>query len=582
MFDRWYKVFAFAALLLTLIPLRAQVSKNVLVLHMGSPQLPVNLQANKIFQGALASNEYQIFEEYLDESRFQLDNAKYAEALHRKYENQKIDLVIGWGPPALTFLLQHGEELWPTAPMVVSFLDYRHVPKLPPNMTGIVGSLDDLGPTLEFALRLLPDTEHVFYVGDAAPGKQFASGANGGQAIEILSLSKMTLGELLERLSKLPNHSVVVFGAVFKDGSGRPLFPLQICPLITSAASGPVFGSYKTLLTCGVVGGSMIDIEQPARRAAQMAIKIMHGKAVESLPIEREPPNPLLVDWRQLEKWNIPESRLPKGTAVLNRDQTLWQRNKAVILGVLSVVVAQSAIVAILIIQVIRRKRSEQASRQLSRRLLTASEDERKAIGRELHDDFGQRLSLLSLNLSLLEGQLPFDDTFDHDRFSQSRDDLDILITDVHHLSHQLHSAKLEQLGLALALKELARQASDGHSIEVKCELEFADQTLPPDVALCLYRVTQEALANALKHSGASQVLITVIQNAESLKLVVKDNGMGFRFTEKTPGLGLIAMKERLEMIGGTLSIGPRHPNGTSVVGEVRTDLQSKDKLFST
>jgi hypothetical protein len=229
-----------------------QNQKNILILYMGSPQLPINLLSAKIFQETLGSESHnQIFEEYLDENRLEANGAEYAERLRLKYKSQKMDLIVSWGPPALQFLLGYGEDLWPNTPKVFSFVDYRQLPdKLPTNMTGIVGSLDDKGGTLDLAIQLEPDTQRVFYIGGSAPQSRLErrpseqkSGSHTNRLEEFRSLNDLPLPNLLYRLSQLPSHSIVILGALFKDATGRTYIPAHICPLITAASNAPVYAS---------------------------------------------------------------------------------------------------------------------------------------------------------------------------------------------------------------------------------------------------------------------------------------------------------------------------------------------------
>ena len=208
---------------------------------------------------------------------------------------------------------------------------------------------------------------------------------------------------------------------------------------------------------------------------------------------------------------------------------------------------------------------AEAATRDLSSRLIGAQEDERRRLARELHDDFSQRLALVSVRLQVLRPHVGDRATADLDRMS---DEVRELASDVHRFAHQLHPAKLDQLGLATAVRswcrELARQS--GRSVDAVVE-DVAD-SLPPDVALCAYRVVQEATQNAVRHSGAATIMVKLSMPGEILCLTVEDDGHGFEVEPvrlSRGGLGLVSMQERVRPLGGTLTVESRPGHGTRV-----------------
>jgi signal transduction histidine kinase len=136
--------------------------------------------------------------------------------------------------------------------------------------------------------------------------------------------------------------------------------------------------------------------------------------------------------------------------------------------------------------------------------------------------------------------------------------------TAVHDLSHQLHSSVLHHLGLAKGLRGLCKTISQQHHLVVDVE---ADEVLkiPSDISLCLYRVAQEALSNSVKHGRAKRIAVQLFQNAGMLRLIVKDEGIGFDLATSSNGLGLVSMQERLRMLEGTLTIISSLGQGTII-----------------
>jgi len=208
-------------------------------------------------------------------------------------------------------------------------------------------------------------------------------------------------------------------------------------------------------------------------------------------------------------------------------------------------------------------------ARDLAVKFMNAQEDERKRIALELHDDIGQRLSLLSNALDAWEMELPFRMTKERARLCSLKHSTEEVATAVHDLSHQLHSSVLHHLGLAKGLQGLCRTMSQQHDIVVDLDAdEVAD--LPSDISLCLFRVAQESLSNAVRHGRAKQIAVQLVQNASSLRLIVKDDGIGFDSTTPSNGLGLVSMHERLRIVEGTLTLTSSPGQGTMIEAVVR------------
>ena len=216
------------------------------------------------------------------------------------------------------------------------------------------------------------------------------------------------------------------------------------------------------------------------------------------------------------------------------------------------------------------RKRTEESIRELSGRLLHAQEDERCRIARELHDDVNQQLALLAIEIQRVEESLPKTALPMRARLKEIWAKTHEISQDVQRISHQLHSSKLEHLGLAAALKSLLNEFI--HKYRVRGQIQCRDITTPPDteVSLTLFRVAQEALRNAGKHSEATNIRIELIGETAGLLMRISDDGIGFEASTKLRfGLGMISMKERLRLVNGELSIWSRPGLGTQVEARV-------------
>jgi len=218
-------------------------------------------------------------------------------------------------------------------------------------------------------------------------------------------------------------------------------------------------------------------------------------------------------------------------------------------------------------------KQAKMQLTQLTERLIRAQEDERQRLARDLHDDIGQRLSLLIIGLDRLKHELSMEMRREREQVAVALDEASALATDIHALSHQLHSAKLQHLGLKSALRELCSQMSRQHAIEVELFTGTSPWVVTAEKSLCLYRVAQEALKNAAKHSGSSKIEVGLEALHGMLQLRVRDNGRGFDVSNYEPGLGLASMRERMRMVGGTLEIHSARGQGTEIMTRVEVSV---------
>jgi PAS domain S-box-containing protein len=208
----------------------------------------------------------------------------------------------------------------------------------------------------------------------------------------------------------------------------------------------------------------------------------------------------------------------------------------------------------------------------LTARIIQAQDEERKRISQDLHDDISQRIALLSVGLETLSQEFTaLGVEPGRHQVADLRRLADELGTDIHNLSHELHSSKLQHFGLAAALKELCNRVSAQNQLVVTfAATRNLGKQLPPDVALCLFRVTQEALANVFKHSQAKEASVEVVQTQETIHLKVTDQGRGFDPSARTSGIGLTSMRERLHAVGGELVVRSALGAGTQIIAEVK------------
>jgi signal transduction histidine kinase len=215
-------------------------------------------------------------------------------------------------------------------------------------------------------------------------------------------------------------------------------------------------------------------------------------------------------------------------------------------------------------------KQAEAALADVSRRLIDAQEQERSRIARELHDDIGQRLSLLAVKLEQLHLDPP-DLPEVRIRMGELRVQASEIATDIQTLSHELHSTKLEYLGPVAAMRGHCQELGEQTKVKVDFKSQDLLSPLPPDISLCLFRVLQEALRNAVKHSGARDIEVGLWGTPDEVHLSVSDRGVGFdsEAAKRGRGLGLVSMEERLKLHKGMLSIESHPKQGTTIHARV-------------
>ncbi|HEX2331147.1 MAG TPA: PAS domain S-box protein [Candidatus Angelobacter sp.] len=223
-------------------------------------------------------------------------------------------------------------------------------------------------------------------------------------------------------------------------------------------------------------------------------------------------------------------------------------------------------------IDVTQRKQMQEALAAMSRKLLEAQEQERARIGRELHDDITQRLVLLALELE----QMQLSSGADRPRLEELRQRTMEISQDVQALSHELHSPRLEYLGVIPCMKSWCSEFAERQRIEVEFNNEVSS-AVPPDIGLCLFRVLQEGIHNALKHSGVKHVAVHIEESGNEICLCIRDSGRGFdvEAARRGNGLGLASMEERVRLVHGKFAIESKPMGGTAISVHVPLSLES-------
>ena len=576
--------------------------KQVLVLYstrrdsqiaaVGDRELP------KIFEHNL-SEGVDYYSEFIDQARFsEVDYQRaFRDFLRLKYEGKTFDLVIAMGDIPYEFAERYRDALFRTTPVV--FFTQRSSPRRIRNSTGVSVELDLKG-TIELVTALQPDVRRVFVISgaeganriyEAAARQQFRSFES---RLEFTYLSGLPTRELEGRLATMPAGSIAYYLVVDRDGANRNYHPLEYVDRLTAVANGPVYCWVDSAMDHGIVGGSLKDQVAQTRAVGELAVRVLDGELADSIPVDTPDLSVKQVDWRQLRRWGISEARVPVGTLVKFREPSAWDRYRFYILSAAGIVAAQFLLIAALLVQHERRRRAEtqlrasqdklrssyERIRDLGVRLLDAQEGERSRIARELHDDIGQKMAVLTIDLQLLCQAGGAERSADADRLAVGAlDRAHAVSKSVRALSHQLHPENLRLIGLVPALSRLQREICSD-TVTVTFTHSNVPPVLPHEVTLSLFRIGQEAVRNAIAHGAARQVSIRWVGVEGALFLTVADNGTGFDTEARHPGIGLVSMNERAEQIGGTLQIRSTRGAGTQV--EVSVPFETEDMEVSS
>lgn len=559
----------------------ATTRKNVLILHEGSRLLPYQFELSSQIQKDLSSTRFdiQVFEEYLDSWRLSQNPWSAVSALEAKYVGLKFDVVVVDGNAPFRAMLNHPPAFLRGTPVVfVTLPDYDLPSPLPPNITGITVH-KEYSASVRLAMRLQPGLQHIFFVQnglpsnalrDAAVRNEFASFRS---QLEIVDLEDLAIDDLLKRVASLPPHSAIIYDTYFKDPSGKPYIPADVSDLIAKRANAPLYALYQTTMANGALGGVVIGSESVGKQAAEIVLGLLAGAPVSRYPVEHSQ-NKIMIDWRSFQRFGLSESRLPSSAVILNRPPTLWERYRGYVIATGVVILLQTILIIELGLAGKLRKKSERSARELARRLINAQEEERRRLAGELHDDVSQRLALVAVHLDMMRRSPPASRTDLVRELSVLYDETDVISTDIHQFSHELHPAILERLGLASALRRYCAEFSAHRKIAVHMSTTGEEPRLERETELAFFRIGQECLMNAAKHSGAAGCKISLTYAQNRIMLGAQDNGSGFdsKSAQAQTGLGIQSMRERLRSIGGTLRIQSSVLHGTTVFAEARLE----------
>ncbi len=511
-----------------------------------------------------------------------VDDAPFVDYLQALLVGRKPDLVVPIGGIASSFVQRQRQRLFPDVPTLYAAVDDRTLTKYAfTSKDTVVASRLDIHGFVQNILDVLPETTQVAVVVGASPLEKFWKEELKREfqpfmdRIEFTWFDQLTFDEMKRRVAALPPNSAILYAVLVLDAAGIPRPLTRGLQGIRDAANAPVFGVYASNIDRGVVGGRLVSDRELGRSAASVAIRVLRGESPGAIKTPPLGPGTPVYNWNELQRWGITEASLPPGSLVRFRKPTVWEQYRSYLVAGISVLLLQSALIAGLFWQRLRRRRAELEMASLSGRLLMVHENERRRVARELHDDVTQRLAALAIEATRIDK--PHEGSAD-DAIRSIREGLIKLSEDVHALSYRLHPSVIEDLGLVEALRAECERISRSGAVAVRFDATDIPQKLPMDTALCLFRVAQEALRNVVRHARANSVDVAVAPKDGGLQLAVSDNGTGFdpgRQAER-PSLGLASIRERVNLLNGQVDIDSAYEHGTTVLAWVPISALSK------
>ena len=313
----------------------------------------------------------RVYTEYLGLSWFPEEARELAlrDLLQKTYVARRPDVVIVWGTGGLRFVLRHRAAMFEGVPIVFCAVDPALLPKLDAGsaVTGVSRRID-WKSSLDLIQRLHPDTREVAIVtGNGAldvrweaEARRALAGYPGG--VTVTYLARQPMPQLLKAVESLSPGTVILYGAVLRDGNGRPYLPHEALVLLANVSHVPIYAVTPNMLGRGAVGGRVLDFASQGVTTAQLALRILSGERLGPADIV-EADNPYLFDWRQLRRWGIDESRLPAGSVVRFREASVWDLYKSHIIAAVVVIAMQSGLIAMLLVQRARGRRAEDQAR---------------------------------------------------------------------------------------------------------------------------------------------------------------------------------------------------------------------------
>jgi len=290
----------------------------------------------------------------------------FANYLHTLFSDRKPDLILTIGAPAARFVLQFRQNLFPTTPTLLTTADQQPLKNSALSANDAVVPVNiNFAESMENIVRVLPDTTNVAVViGDSLHEKEFLERMRHAfqpftDRVTFTWFNELSLNEIMERTARLPPHSAIFWFGLIVDASGVSHQDLEALTLVRAVANAPIFSFVDAYLGKGIVGGSLISVRDVAEATASAAVRILGGERAGDIKTAAIGFGTPKFDWREIQRWQISENRLPPGSEILFRPATAWEQYQWQILLIAAALLLQSALIAGLVLERRRRRSAE-------------------------------------------------------------------------------------------------------------------------------------------------------------------------------------------------------------------------------
>ena len=363
----------------------AAEAKRVLVVHSFGSTAPPFTTHSTAFETTLTKE----LGRRVDLDEVSLDMARYAQPdmeepfvqfLLKRLAKWEPDLVVPIGSPAGRFVNRNRERLFPRTPVIYAGMDRRTLPPGVLQNATFVGESFDLAGIVEDMLQLVPETETIAVVIGASPleqywRKEFARAFEPFSGrVKFVWFNDLTFDEMLERAATLPPRSFILLALLLRDASGVTHNQDEALQRLHAVASAPISSLFDHQLGLGIVGGRLYPAELEGAEAARIAIRVLDGEPISTFPPKIIPALGPRYDWRELQRWKIPESRLPKGSIISFRLPTAWERYRWWFVAGACIVVLQAGLIGLLAVNLVKRRRVARALNASEQRMHLAAD----------------------------------------------------------------------------------------------------------------------------------------------------------------------------------------------------------------
>jgi len=352
----------------------AQTSRHptrILLLYQQQAEAPTMVEFTRSLRLTVSEalrDPVEFYQESLDFDRF--DEIERSSALTsyfgEKYGGFPIDLIVPVGGRALGFAIDNLRSVFPGVPVVfaLSAAPQTNPGTLPPGVTGRLAGSSRFVPTFALARALQPDAERVVIVGGSSPADSntVTSAVQAvHNALPVTTLQGLSLDTLLTRLHRLPKRSIVILANFRRDGLGQVFDPVDLVGTMARASSAPMYAQLRSYIGEGLVGGSALSFDEEGARTGDLIVRTLRRHPDEPMPPVEMIKHSSAVDARQLRRWKLDETRLPRGTDVLFREPSLWEQYRTTVLIGLGVISVEALLIGLLLVERQRRRRAQLA-----------------------------------------------------------------------------------------------------------------------------------------------------------------------------------------------------------------------------